>query len=73
MEFINSEKVLSKLIENLRVDLDKVDHDYLVSELYKHIEYTRRLSYYNAYQQGKFDTEMNRNHQSSFNLSHNTK
>jgi hypothetical protein len=73
MEFINSDKVLDKLVKNLSLNISKADHDFLINELYWHIEHTRRLAYYNGYKQGEFDSQADTLHKGSFTLSNSTK
>lgn len=56
-EFIESDKQLDKIIKGLKLNISMEDHDYLVCELYHHIDQTRLKSYMNGYEQGRFDVE----------------
>lgn len=57
--FIETDKRLELIIKTLNLNINKEDHDYLVCELYKHIEHTRRMAYHYGYEQGKFDEYAN--------------
>ncbi|PAD70628.1 hypothetical protein CHH83_02160 [Bacillus sp. 7586-K] len=58
MDNIIDDKILERIIKELKLKISKSDHDLLVSNLYKHIEYTRLKAYGLGYNQGKFDLEM---------------
>lgn len=53
--FISDDKRLDILVKSLHLNISKEEHDYLVCELYRHIDHTRNTAYYNGYQQGRFD------------------
>jgi hypothetical protein len=72
MEFINSDKVLERLVKKLNLKISLDDHNYLVCELFRHIDYTRRQAYHNGYEQGKFDVKADELHTGQFTLSHKT-
>lgn len=56
--FISDDKRLDALVKSLRLYINKEDHDVLVCELYRHIDYTRMQAYKNGYDQGRFDEKM---------------
>jgi hypothetical protein len=55
MQIIDNMKKLRSILRSTNVPLLGIDEDKLVTELYKHIEHTRRHSYHDGYHQGKFD------------------
>ena len=57
--YIDTDKKLELIIKTFKLNISKEYHDQLVCELYKHVEHTRRLAYYNGYEQGKFDEYAN--------------
>ncbi|MED1863393.1 hypothetical protein P4V41_07985 [Fictibacillus nanhaiensis] len=66
MAFIKDEKVLSKLFNSIINEDETKPFDQVVKELYEQIEYTRRMSYKNGYEQGRFDEKaefMNQKHE----------
>lgn len=60
MEFIISDRQLDKVIKALNLNVSREDHDYLVCELYKHVDYTRLNSFRNGYEQGRFDERIDK-------------
>jgi hypothetical protein len=58
--FISSDKQLEAIIKSLNLYITRQDRDYLVCELYRHIEHTRIISFKNGYEQGLFDEKMGR-------------
>jgi hypothetical protein len=56
--FISEELRLDALVKGLHLEISEGDHYRLVSELYRHIEHTRRMSYKDGYEQGKFDEKI---------------
>lgn len=58
VDYIISDKMLELILKRLKLNISKDDHDYLVCELYRHIDYTRRKAYGIGYKQGRFDKEM---------------
>ena len=53
--YIDTDKRLELIIRTLDLNINREDRNYLVCELYKHIEHTRRMAYHYGYEQGKFD------------------
>lgn len=58
--FITSDKKLDEIIKRLGVKLSMEDHNYLVYELYRHVDHTRKNAFRNGYDQGRFDETMDR-------------
>lgn len=56
--FISDDKRLETIIKSLKLNISREEHDYLVCELYRHIEHTRLMSFKNGYDQGTFDEKM---------------
>lgn len=69
--FIDSDKRMDLLInsmnKSLNLNLSIEQHNEFVFQLYKHIEHTRRISYHNGYEQGKFDEKMTSLHLGGMN------
>ena len=55
MEYITNDKQLDIIIKNLGLHMSKVDHDFLICELHRHIDFTRRHAFVNGYEQGRLD------------------
>ena len=58
MEFIIDEKQIMKIIRNTGISITVEELDLLTHELYKHVDYTRKESFHNGYEQGKFDQKI---------------
>ena len=53
--FISNELCLDALIKSLHLEISEGDHYRLISGIYHHIEHTKKFSYKDGYEHGKFD------------------